>query len=349
MASASRLNSEQERKAIPTTQKDIARHLGLSRSTVVQALNNIGQLAPETRERVLQAARELGYQPNSLARALVTGKTHTLGFWYSPALTTPSVRLINGLEKEVFPYKLLLNNVWSRDKELASPDLFPAADWPVDGIIALSIKDIPGWLLQEGKLTKPFVSIFYDAFPYRPTAQMDAIMIKLSPGCEAAVQHLVQTRQRVAMLCVPMMSLYGDVRVKAYEAALRAAGRQPEYIMPTQGMAVRPAARQGVLDYVRAHGCPDAIYCGNDEQAISAHGALHELGYRVPQDVALIGNDGFEEAEYHVPPLSTVSHPFDAMIHHAWEFLQNRMTHPNAPRQYIELEAPLLLRASSEN
>ena len=317
---------------------------------MVQALNNIGQLAPETRERVLQAARELGYRPNSLARALVSGKTNTLAFWYSPKLSGVSLRLINDLEYAVFPYKLMQTNVYNRRNgpELLVPDEFPAADWPVDGIFALSIGEMPDWLMDEGKPNKPLVSIVYDAFGYIPNEQADTIVIKIRPGCEAAMRHLVQTRQRIALLCVKSMLRYRDVRLQTYEAALHAAGRQPEYILTPARGSIPDMARAAVLEHVRSQGCPDALFCGNDAQAIAAHSALHELGYRVPQDVALIGNDGYEEARFHVPALSTVAHPFAELSRYAWEFLQNRMAHPDAPRQYIELEAPLLLRESSE-
>ncbi len=332
---------------MPVTQKDIARHVGMSRSTVVQVLNGIGDLTPATRERVLQAARELGYRPNFLARALVTGKTGTIGFWYSPSIDPVAARLINGLDRQALPSKLLLTNVWNRGKGPDEPDEFPAADFPVDGIIALSIGDVPDWMMEGGKPTKPFVSIVYDAFSYRPGAEIDTILVKIQPGCEAAMGHLLATRKRVAFLCVDSMPRYGDVRWQVYQAAMQAAGRAPEPILLPLQQPLRHFTKEAVLQHVRAHGCPDAIFCGNDEQAIAAHGALHELGFQVPRDVALIGNDGLEEAEYHVPSLSTIALPLDEMTRLSWEFLQRRMAEPDAPRQYAEIEAALLLRESS--
>ena len=332
---------------MPVTQKDIARHAGVSRSTVVQVLNGIGHQKPETLEKVLRTARELGYRPNSLARALATGKTQTIGFWYSLFMNSVSVRLVNGFDRQILPYKLSPTNVWNRERSLALPDEFPAADWPVDGIIAHNIGYLPDWMWENGGLNKPFVSLVYDAFAYRPGPEIDTILIKIRPGCEAAMNHLVRTRGRVALLCIESMPGYGDVRVQVYEEAMRAAGRQPELILTPAKQLLRPVTKQAVSAYVKAHGCPDAIFCGNDEQALAAHSALHEIGVRVPEDVALVGNDGMEEAEYHVPSLSTVALPVDDIVRVAWEFLQKRMSDPEAPRQYVELDASFLRRGSS--
>jgi LacI family transcriptional regulator len=333
---------------MPVTQKDIARHVGVSRSSVAQVLTGIGFQTPKLREEILQAARDLGYRPNMLARALVTGKTHTIGVWYSPYIDPVAMRFINGMDRQVRPYKMTLNNVGQRGHSLNLPDEFPVADWPVDGVVALSIGDLPEWMMENGKPSRPFVSVVYDAFPYRPEAEIDTILVKIKPGNEAALQHLIATRQRIAMLCVESMPRYNDVRVQAYEAAMKAAGRKPEYILHPLQQPLRQVTRQAVIDHVKAHGCPDALFCGNDEQAIAAHGALHQLGHRVPEDVALIGNDGLEEAEYHVPSLSTVALPVDDMVRVAWEFLQKRMAEPEAPRQYTELDASLMLRESSQ-
>ena len=320
---------------------------------MAQVLTGIGRIQPETRARVLEAARELGYRPNVAAQALISGATQNLAFWYSPALDPHSMRLINGLDQKVLPYRLNIRNVAGRQGTKGkpgefSPDEFPPSEWPVDGIFALSIGEIPDYLVHNGKMTTPLVSMVYDAFEYRPPNFVDTIVIRIAPACEEAMRYLVQTRQRVALLCVASMPEYGDARFVAYTRAMEAAGRAPELILAPRRMKPwRFYARQAVLDYVKENGCPDAIFCGNDEQATGAHAALHELGYSVPGAVALIGNDGLEETQYHIPPLSTIAQPYDEIIEYAWEFLQKRINEPDAPRQYVELDAKLILRESS--
>ena len=301
----------------------------------------------------MQSAKELGYRPNVAAQALVSGATGNLAFWYSPSLNPHSSHIINGLDALVSPYRLNIRNVVGRQTAVTTsgelgPDEFPPAEWPVDGIFALSIGDIPDYLIRDGRVTTPFVSMVYDAFEYRPPAFVDTIIIRIAPACDEAMNYLVETRQRVALLCVASMPEYGDARYVAYTRAMSAAGRTPELILsPHRMKPYRLYARLAVLDYVKENGCPDAIFCGNDEQATGAHAALHELGYSVPGDVALIGNDGLEETEYHIPPLSTIAQPFDEIIDTAWKFLQKRMAEPDAPRQYAEVDARLILRESS--
>ena len=316
-------------------------------------LTGIGRVQPETRAKVLEAARDLGYRPNIAAQALVSGATQNLAFWYSPTLDPHSTRIINGLDQKVLPYRLNIRNVVGRQMAVntpgeLSPDEFPPAEWPVDGVFALSIGDLPAYMVRDNRLTTPLVSMVYDAFEYRPPDFVDTILIRIAPACREAMRYLVETRQRVALLCVASMPEYGDARFVAYTQAMNAVGRTPELILsPHRMKPYRLYARQAVRDYVLANGCPDAIFCGNDEQATGAHAALHELGYSVPGDVALIGNDGLEETEYHIPPLSTIAQPYDAIVDYAWEFLRKRIAQPNAPRQYVEVDAKLMLRESS--
>ena len=345
--------TEEKRKLISVTQKEIADYVGVSRSTVAQVLTGVGRVHPETRTRVLEAARKFNYRPNAFAQAMVTGQTGNLAFWYSPSLDPHSMKIINGLDASVLPYRLTIRNVAGRQPVAGkpgelSPDEFPPTEWPVDGIFALSIGDIPAYLIRDNRVTTPFVSMVYDAFQYRPPEFVDTLLIRIAPACEQAMAYLVETRQRVALLCVDSMPDYGDVRYTAYMRAMNAAGRAPELILaPRRMKPYRFYACQAVLDYVRTHGCPDAIFCGNDEQATGAHLALHQLGYSVPGDVALIGNDGLEETEYHIPPLSTIAQPYEEIIDTAWEMMRKRLAEPNAPRQYAEVDAKLILRESS--
>jgi LacI family transcriptional regulator len=330
------------------TQKDIARHLGISRSTVAQALNGIGRVNPETHARVLKAAHELGYRPNPMARALVTGKTHTLAFWYFPLLNEVSMGLINRLQMLVPPYGLVSMNLGLYRSSWEEPhEEFPPGEWPVDGIFAFRTGPLPDHVVHRTVGKPPIVYIGYDNFPPPPDGELDTVQINLRSGAEEAVRYLVQTRKRVAMLCVPgvVNGRYGAAL--AYESVMQEAGRELEHIYTPLHPPYRLHARHTLAAYVRLHGCPDAIFCPNDEQAIGSHAALAELGRRVPEDVAIVGCDGIEETEHHVPPISTIVQPFDEICTVAWEFLQRRIADPEAPRQVREINARFVPRDSS--
>ncbi len=333
----------------PTTQLSIAKKLGISRSTVVQVLNGIGRVSPETRELVLQTAKEMGYRPNPFAQALVTGKTNTLAFWFYPLLNTSSLLLINKLQMMVPPYGLIAMNLglykpgWG-----AVTEEFVPGEWPVDGIFAFSCGFVPPHVLER-KAGPPVIWIDYGGLPDEFNAEeVDAVIVKAYHGSHKAVQHLVQTRKRVALLGVePVIQYADDGRTAAYTAVMRAAGRDPEYISVPMRRPYNLRAKERIIEYVKANGCPDAIFCASDEQTPGVHLGLSELGYRVPEDVALVGFDGLAELEYHVPPLSTVVQPLDAMAQKAWEFMENRLKHPETPRQYVELEMEFIPRESS--
>lgn len=332
------------------TQKDVARHLGLSRSTVAQVLNNHGRPHPETRARVLAAVRELGYRPNPLAQALVTGKTNTIAFWYDPYLEPHITEVANRIEALARPRSLLITNVapqvarWRDHGE----EEFPPAQWPVDGIIAFRTGPLPDWVLGGARIgAPPVVYIGYDPVAGLPGDYTDVVNVHLQPAAEDAVRHLVSGRERVAMFCVDSIVGSIDERIVAYEKVMREAGCAPEYIAAPRRRPWRLHALETMHAYVAEHGCPDAIFCANDEQVTGINLALSQMGRRVPEDVALIGCDGLEDGEYHVPPLSSLAQPFGAICDTAWSFLQRRIEEPEAPRQVADLYSTLVLRESS--
>ena len=331
------------------TQKEIAQHVGVSRSTVVQVLNGIGRVNSQTRDKILQAAKELGYRPNPFAKALVTGKTNVLAFWFYPSLDRQQMIIANRLQMIVPPHGLILMNLglykpgWG-----AVTDEFVPGEWPVDGVFAFKCGFVPPHVLKR-QSGPPVIWIDYDELPHEFNAdEVDAVVVKMRGGSEAAVRHLVQTRKRVAFLAVaPIIEHADDGRMAAYTDVMREAGRVPETISVPLARPYNLRAKERIIEYVRANGSPDAIFCASDDQTPGVHLGLSELGYRVPDDVALVGFDGLPELEYHVPPLSTVVQPFDQICQTAWEFMQNRLNNPDTPRQLAELEMTFVPRQSS--
>jgi LacI family transcriptional regulator len=175
----------------------------------------------------------------------------------------------------------------------------------------------------------------------------DFVGVDLSRPAEKAVAHLLETgRERVAFLSDEATFSGGfEARRDAYRHVLQEAGRAPEFLLaPFQH---RDSAYDFTRAYVALHGCPDGLFCVNDEMAIGTHRALRDLGRRVPQDVALIGCDGIIEAEYSNPPLTTLLQPIAEMCRLGWEILERRIADPARLPEQIVLEAGLSLRESS--
>ncbi len=122
--------------------------------------------------------------------------------------------------------------------------------------------------------------------------------------------------------------------------------------LSTEFIAVQPptraAARQTIVDYIRAQGCPDAILCRNDDLAIGAYRAACDLGLEVGRDLLLVGCDGQEDTEYFPCPVSTIVFPIAEMCRLSWEFLESRMNGTDAPLGETTLEARLEIRQSSQ-
>ena len=110
-----------------------------------------------------------------------------------------------------------------------------------------------------------------------------------------------------------MTTTDADPRYHVYRAVMKKMGRAEEVIVCPHaiGPHTRALAREIMRNYVAANGCPEAIFCFNDERAIATLDALRDLNYRVPQDVLLIGCDGIDETDYHSPKLSTIQYPYD--------------------------------------
>jgi LacI family transcriptional regulator len=122
---------------------------------------------------------------------------------------------------------------------------------------------------------------------------------------------------------------------------------KPEFIYYPLTEQQRTIARQLIQDYIREHGCPEAIFCHSDDVALGIYRGLCDMKIRVPEDVALVGCDGIQDTEYLECPLTTLVQPVAAMCATAWQFLIQRMDHAATKTQKTKLKPKLVIRASS--
>jgi LacI family transcriptional regulator len=329
--------------SMPVTIRDVAQRLSLSHTTVSRVLNGRVDInIPEiTRQRVMDAAAEMGYRPNSLARALATGHTYVI---------TLSIPLLQSYTEEIARH--LGTRVVAHDFEMIISDMarhqgphpyrFDRAPLAVDGIIGVDLPWREDTLRNlSGDADTPFVSV--GTYPLEST---DYVVVDLVPGATECVRHLVGVgARRIAYVVWSPMNRPGDARREAYEAVMREAGLRPEYFgvsMPT-----RMAAWKELPGYLQADRLPDALFCFNDDMAIGAFRALSDLGIRVPDEVLLCGCDGLPDAEFLSVPLTTVVQPIEEMCDVAWQFLRRRMEHRDLPRQQVTLGSRMVVRKSS--
>ena len=325
------------------TLQDVAKAADLHVMTVSNALSGSRSVAPATRERVQQIARELNYVPNSAAQALATGRTGlvavmcgSLHEWYYAQMFASLERVLYAERYKVFflrrPFEL---------KEF----LETTGDAAIDGAIAIDMHSgIDAEALVTSLRNRPLVPcVSIGTYSW---ALIDSVVIDLSVGVRGAVNVMVAAgRQRIAYLVTTQqMSLPIETRTGAYIASVERAGFQPEIINADTNVLTQVGPE--LMAYIQQHGCPDALLCQNDEVAMTAYRVLRDLGRRVPEDVMLVGCDGQLHMKYFDPPLSTVVQPVEESCRVAWSFLKKRMANPTLPHQRVVLEGELVLRES---
>ncbi len=320
------------------TIKDIAQACGVSAMTVSYVFNEKpGAVGAATRERVLQAAQRLNYQPNRMARSLGRRKSDTLGMVISDLRNPFYVEMLECAEKLAAEagYQLLVET----HRDLSGRLTGRLTGWPLDGFLvwAHSGQSLEGFL---GPQSAPVV-YWGDA---RRDDASDVVGLDLYSGSRAAAEYAVRRGySRWAFLSPHYQSDFRfERRFCAWDDVCREASLRMETLWPREterpenvrancreiGMelAARPALRR-----------PRLVACYNDVAAIAVIQGLRRGGLRVPEDVAVIGFDGIEEGQMMDRPLTTVQVPIEAMCRGALEILLARIEENDvrAPQQVV--------------
>ena len=215
--------------------------------------------------------------------------------------------------------------------------------WPIEGIITEIKPEFIERFLEEHPSAPPIVTIGAEVSP-----RTDYIRFDIAAGVCEAMEHLnAAGRRRIALVTPSDSDMSGEARHMAYQRFMEAAGQEPEFVPCDFVNRSRENVMRAVRDHIAAHGRPDALLCYNDEIAIAVNRELRESGIAVPQEVAIVGCDGWLETEYQTPRLSTICLPLEEACRLAWEFLQDRIADPARPPQQVTLPTRLAVRESS--
>jgi LacI family repressor for deo operon, udp, cdd, tsx, nupC, and nupG len=329
--------------------RDVARRAGVSQATVSHVINGASpgkhRVAPETRERVLQAIRELGYQPNGAARALRTRRTQLVAL-LTPDLTNPFYPVLAQAIQDVFQahgYELLVSN--SRgDAALERRFLDNAVRRGADGAVVVA------WHLRREDVEQALqaglglVSVGGD---FGHTG-IGVVASRDHRGAIQAVRYLLRKgHRRIAHIGGDPGSLPGRLRLESYHAAIETAGLPVQEDLIVFGDFTRGSAQAPVRALMARDDPPSAIFAANDTMAVDALLAIQELGFRVPDDVAIVGYDDTTEARLVRPQLTTVRQPVAAMGRAAAELLLERIGDQAAAPRRVIFEPELIVRGSA--
>jgi len=330
------------------TRDDVAKHANISGATVSRVLSGRADLSisEKTRTKVLEAAQQLGYVPNSTARALTSGKTGVVGFWMSLQYSRYRARVLDQMRLLLRGTKIAMA-VADVDEEYSYLHSFDRAlRVPVDGIIAFdNSASIEAFALEYDRLAPntPFVSMGAYWSELKSYVGVD-----LRKGADLAMEHLISLDRRKIAYLAPWTSdlIDSGPRFEAYRDGMNSAGLEPQTIgVETDAFADIKVALDQV---VRGGRVPEALACMNDELAIAAEAILQGHGLKVGEDVAIVGFDGIDETAHCPVPITTVSQPIQKMCSLAWKFMEAQIEEPSKELLQEILIPELIVRESTQ-
>ncbi|MCL4265380.1 MAG: LacI family transcriptional regulator [Anaerolineae bacterium] len=340
------------------TLRDVAQRAHVSTSTVSRVLNNITTNIPisdETRQRVLQAAQEVGYKPNMAARQLARQQSFDLICVIVPhaspsVLTHPFyMSVVQGIartcQQQGYAVTLYFADTNTPDSQTLERDYGRILDIPANGVILtttyLDEQYVPRLLADN--IT--FVHIGHLSGDTPPTTHFVDVDNVL--GGRLATEHLLQKgHQRIATITGNLTMPAGQDRLHGYQTAMQQAGLSvpPAWIVP--GTFDPDSGYAGMQQLLALSPRPTAVFAASDAMAIGAMQAIQEAGLTIPGDIVLVGFDDLPQAAHTTPPLTTVQQPTARLGEIAAELLLAQVTAVPAP-PHIILQPHLIIRDST--
>jgi len=332
------------------TSKDVAKHAGVSRTTVSLVLNNVQgvQISKGTRARVIEAAQELGYVPNAAAQALASRRAQIIGLILTrnPHHISSDAflnQILDGLITAAHEHsiRLLIDIVEVHHQKKAYLELVRAKR--IDGLI------LSGPRFDDEAL----LSLEQDHFPtvlmgQLPKTDFYSVDIDNYSASQQAVEHLVKLgHKRIACIsnAPPSYTAAAD-RLDGYRETLKTHGFPYDEALVRYGDFDPESGFQQMKDLLSLKKHPSAVFVASDVVAIGAKAAIVEKGLKIPQDIALVGFDDVPLARYLDPPLTTVRLPASELATRASQMLIQLIQGESPAEKQVLLESQLIVRQS---
>lgn len=292
----------------PVTLREVAEAAGVSTATVSLVLNKKknARISVETRKRVSDATRELGYRPNALAKTLVSGSSRFIGLVADAIATTPFAgQIIHGAQDEAWKhgYALLIANT-EGNGDLEKDAIAMMLEYKVQGILYSTwfhrATEIPASLREAD-----FVLV--NCFSAEPGSR--AVVPDEVQGGRSATEILLRHgHQRIGFINATIPAPAKDGRLQGYKEALESAGVPFDPGLVLEAYPDQEGGYGATEDLVKRG--VTGVYCYNDRMAMGLYDGLRERGFSIPDDIAVVGFDNQEVIAAHLrPPLSTVALP----------------------------------------
>jgi len=331
------------------TIKDVAELAGVSFKTVSRVINRSPHVRDEIRQKVLRAADALEYRPNLHARHMRTQRSKVIAFISDDIATTPFAgQIIQGAQVKAWQHEMLLLMFNTGGDPAVEADCVKSAlERGVEGIIFATMYH-RAVKLPMNALRLPLVLV--DCFT-RDGAIKGVVPDESNGGFVATRLLLEKGHRRIAMINADKKYPAAAGRYQGYQKALRQfrVPLEPELVR-TGGWWQDDGYEQAVA-LLKMHEVPSAIFCASDRIALGAYDALKEKGFRIPEDISIVGFDNQELLAAHArPPLTTMQIPYFEMGFWAVkQLIDANGDGDEAGAGLTKLECPLIVRASVDS
>jgi LacI family transcriptional regulator len=337
-------------KSMAVTLKDISKKVGVSVTTVSRGLAGYDDVAEETRQRIQEAAEELGYHPNIMARRLQKQRTDTLGFimpTFGPRFSDPFFsEFIAGIgtEAAVRSYDLLVStHAPDSSEEHEAYNRAARGGW-VDGLIVVRTREDDARINLLCDAEFPFVAFGRTEGEFEfPYVDEDS-----AAGMRQLVQHFVDLgHERIGFIAPPTGLMFGRIRLRSYHATMAANKLSVADEWIVEGDMTQRGGAEIINKLLAVEPKITAVIAGNDLMAVGAINRIQQLGLKVGQDIAVAGFDDIPLAAYTTPPLTTLQQPIYEIGRRTCAMLIDVINGRWPEEQHVLLTPKLVIRESS--
>jgi DNA-binding LacI/PurR family transcriptional regulator len=322
------------------TARAVAKLAGVSLSAVSRTFTEGASVSPKTREKVLAATRSLGYQPNAIARSLMTKRTEMVGLICNNFDNPLFMEIFDLFTRRLQQYgrrPLLANLSGGVRTEVALEMLLK---YRVDGVIVASSTLPPSFAIACAEAGMPVVGAFG-----RPGSAGSVTVVGANnvQGGRLAGDVLRERGYRnIAFLGGPQTATTTEDRILGFRESLAVDGLEPCAIV--YGHSYCHEAGQTLMEQLLRNGGIDAVFCGDDVLAMGAIDACRKIGARVPEDIGVLGFNDMAMAAWPGYNLTTIHQPVAQIIHAAVEFVLSVVDHGKKPPEDRTFECHLFER-----
>jgi LacI family transcriptional regulator len=284
--------------------REIAKRARVSTATVSRTINRVPTVNAQLAKRVWSVIEELGYYPNTQARALVSGRSRIFGLIVSE-MTNPFFPEIMQVFETIavqHQYEILLTSTGNDPKRMES-SVRRMIERRVEGVAIMTF-GMEELLLEDLK-SRQVPLVFVDVGPPRP--RVSNIRIDYLHGIRQAVQHLAALRhEKIAFITGPLRLKSAIARQQAFLRSMQEIGLESDPALIVEGDHTMEGGMAACIRLLAGPVRPTAVLCSNDMTAIGVMRESHDAGLSIPDDLSVVGFDDIRLAQFVLPPLTTV-------------------------------------------